>query len=79
MIEQIKNAPIQAMKNRKLLEQNKQCGCYSCLAVFETNLVQKWTDQSQTALCPFCECDSVIIETDKSVLEAAKNYWFKAV
>ncbi len=76
MIDQIKNAPIQSMKNRKLLETTKECGCYSCLEVFDPKLIQQWTDQSQTAICPFCGIDSIIIETDKKVLEAAKKYWF---
>lgn len=76
MMEQIKNAPIQSMKNRKLLEATNECGCYSCLKIFETKLIKNWTDQNQTAICPFCGTDSVIVETDAGVLESIKKYWF---
>lgn len=76
MIEQIKNAPIQSMKNRKILEQHDQCGCYSCLKVFETKLIQSWTDQNQTALCPFCHIDAIVSNPDIEYLKKAKEYWF---
>lgn len=74
----IKNAPIQSMKNRKTLEQHNQCGCYSCLKVFETTLIKNWTDQNQTALCPFCHTDSVVPIVDIEYLQKAKDYWFKS-
>jgi hypothetical protein len=71
----IENAPIQSLRNRKTLEQHSQCGCYACLKVFETKLITKWTDQNQTALCPFCECDCIVLETKPEILKSINYYW----
>jgi len=36
------------------------CVCYYCLKTFKKAKIQKWVDQGETALCPFCSIDAVI-------------------
>lgn len=66
-------APFQAMKNRKNLKGS--CGCFKCLEIFDVNEIKEWTDNDQTAICPKCNADSVLPETDN--LEAINKHWFK--
>lgn len=50
--------------NKKSIKnKNHACGCFSCLQTFDSSLITKTCDNNQTALCPFCEIDSVIHET----------------
>lgn len=37
-----------------------ECGCFSCLKVFDPRIIKAWTDEGETALCPFCGVDSVL-------------------
>jgi len=52
-----------SMNNREALENDKQCGCYHCIAIFSPQEVIEWTDEGETALCPHCEVDSIIGES----------------
>ena len=79
MSDDIKNAPMQAMKNRKSLQGSDLCGCYHCIKTFKPDSITKWTDQNQTALCPFCEVDSVVPFNDVDKLSQANKYWFKEI
>ena len=46
--------------NRKQLEKDKTCGCCFCLSIFSPSEIEDWTDGGKTAICPFCDVDSVI-------------------
>jgi len=64
-----------AMRNKnKLNLHGKKVGCFHCLKIFESKEIVSYTDQGETALCPFCEVDAVIPDTDN--LEEIKKYWF---
>ena len=63
-------------KNKVLLFKYENVGCYYCTEVFSPNMIKKWVDDGQTALCPFCETDSVIPEIDKTKLKHYHKIWF---
>ena len=59
--------------HRKRLLQDRKCGCFDCLKIFE--------DVGGTAICPYCGIDSVIGEHSgypitREFLEQMHQYWF---
>lgn len=60
----------------------RRCGCFYCLRVFDPSEIEKWIeDEADTALCPYCEIDSVIGESagyplTRAFLEEMNRYWF---
>lgn len=48
--------------NRTQLRKSDMCGCFQCGEIFKPShlLSEDWTDDGETALCPFCGMDSVI-------------------
>lgn len=69
-----------ALKNRKALEESASAGCYQCLAVIPTQDVADWTDWGQTGLCPMCGCDCLIADShgvplDEEHLKKIHDYW----
>ncbi len=75
MIDLIKSAPMQAMRNRRKL--GASCGCYKCLAVFPTSEIREWTDGGETAICPKCSADTILDNTEVEILKAAQKFWFQ--
>ena len=70
--------------NKLALLNDKICGCFYCLEIFNPNKIKDWIEDTKgTALCPFCGIDSVIGEScgypiTKEFLEKMKQYWFKS-
>jgi hypothetical protein len=69
--------------NRKQLEKDQMCGCFYCLEIFHSTEIKKWIglDYNDTALCPYCEIDSVIGESSGfpitiEFLEEMCEKWF---
>lgn len=57
------------------------CGCFHCLETFEFDLIRQWTDNNNTALCPFCSIDAVIgsasgYPIDANFLGVMQTRWF---
>ena len=48
-------------RNRWALEQSTVAGCYSCGKIFHPSEIVDWTDEGQTALCPYCGIDSLVL------------------
>lgn len=46
--------------NREAIKAAEICGCASCLRVFPARLVDAWTDDGETALCPYCGLDALV-------------------
>ena len=70
-----------AMHNKNELEKATLCGCFYCLALFNPQEIKEWTDNGDTAICPFCNVDAVLSETsevhlDKETLNKLNTYWF---
>lgn len=73
--------PLLAIRNRQAVEESETCGCYCCSAIFSKLDIAEWTDNNQTAICPFCGTDAVLAQTsgislDKEALEKIGRYWF---
>lgn len=73
-------------RNRDSVQGTRQCGCFHCLRTFEASAVANWVPQADgvevTALCPFCDIDSVLpardgTEVDADMLRAMHAYWFE--
>jgi len=73
----IENLSKFAIKNKQDVVNSTLCSCYYCLKVFDSNEVTKWIDNSETAICPYCQIDSVVpFELRMDFLEKANEYWF---
>ena len=78
---EIRHATKYAFKNRQTLANSDHCGCYFCLKIFNPTEIKEWTDEGETALCPFCEVDAILAnEADckisKEFLQTLHDYWF---
>jgi hypothetical protein len=71
--------------NMASLKKDDLCGCFYCLKIFNPNEITEWTDEDEesykTALCPYCEIDSVIGKSSgypitEDFLGAMKEHWF---
>lgn len=69
------------------LEQDKICGCFFCKKIFQPSEIKEWiiadtpVDWRGTAVCPYCDVDSVIGESSgypitRKFLFAMNKYWF---
>jgi len=77
LVELYKNAK----DNKDKLIHSTECGCYHCKKIFDPNEIKEWTDNGNTALCPYCGIDSVTTKTDSymitlEVLEVLYKYYF---
>ena len=67
-------------RNRGVLSTASQCGCFYCKKMFTPSEITEWTDDDETALCPYCSIDSVIPDIDKALnvelLEAMNRKYF---
>lgn len=70
--------------NEEELNNSKKCGCFYCLRIYDPKKIKEWVDEKngkKTALCPFCEIDSVIAESNEyelndELLKYMNDYWF---
>ena len=70
-----------AMKNRKDIETAGNAGCFSCLKIFSASDIKEYTDKDETAICPYCQVDSLVPDYSENPLNydflmKAKKYWF---
>ena len=78
------SAHVHSQRNKKELMHSKKCGCFYCLQTFEPEEIKLWIDDSETALCPFCQIDSVIGDASgysitKEFLKTMEAYWFSPI
>jgi Zn finger protein HypA/HybF involved in hydrogenase expression len=78
----IEEASRHSIYNKRKLEKSTECACYHCLKVFKPDEVTSWIDDGRTALCPYCNSDSVLGDAsdyvlDKETLEKLNKYWFE--
>ncbi|WP_412766081.1 cytoplasmic protein [Shouchella miscanthi] len=68
-------------RHRAELEQDRVCGCFFCIKVFDPKEIYEWIDDNQTAICPYCGVDSVIGESSgfpitELFLKRLNDDWF---
>ncbi|MBQ8235998.1 MAG: helix-turn-helix transcriptional regulator [Clostridia bacterium] len=71
-------------RNRKALHNSQKCGCFYCLNIFSPKEIDRWIDDDETALCPYCQIDSVIGDASgysitEAFLKEMNAYWFSSV
>lgn len=69
------------MKNKNIISQSNKVGCYHCCKTFNYSDIKNFTDNDQTALCPFCSVDCIIADSQgvnisEEFLIKAKKFWF---
>lgn len=68
--------------HKEQILKDEKCGCFFCLRIFNPNEIVDWIeDEKGTAICPYCDIDSVIGESSgypitKEFLKKMKEYWF---
>lgn len=72
-----------SFNNMDNLKASQKCGCFYCLSIFRSDEIEEYIDDKPygTAVCPYCDIDSVIGENSgylitKEFLESMKKYWF---
>lgn len=72
-------AALYAIKNWKLIQESQTAGCYSCLKIIPVSEIKRTTDKGQTAICPLCDCDTLIpdslTELNNEYLKEVREYW----
>jgi hypothetical protein len=78
----LKDAHIASMNHGEELKRPQACGCYYCLTLFNTtDIVDTCQDETETALCPYCYIDTVLVKSSgfpltKEFLQAMRERWF---
>jgi hypothetical protein len=72
--------------NKNELERDSICGCFYCIRIFKPSEIKEWVPEEEdgeecTALCPYCEIDSVIGKSSgypitKEFLKEMNRVWF---
>ena len=68
--------------HKEQILKDEKCGCFFCLRIFNPNEIVDWIeDEKGTAICPYCDIDSVIGESSgypitKEFLKKMKEYYF---
>ncbi len=72
-----------SFQNRRILEKSKKCACFFCNNIFSPAEIEEWCHDrdGDTAVCPYCEIDSVIGDaagyplTEDFIIQM-NLYWF---
>lgn len=87
-IQDVEKAHWYSNNHKAQLQNDKKCGCFYCLTIFDPKEIEEWLeddnpcDKYGTAVCPYCNIDSVIGESSgfpitPEFLKAMKDYWFR--
>ncbi len=81
-----KSAHSYSSHHRKQIFESELCGCFHCLKIFTPNIIDEWIDENdddvgQTAMCPYCDIDSVVgsasgVPITKEFLGGMNQVWF---
>jgi len=81
-VEELKEIHLLSIYNRrKIKKKNHACACFHCQQKFDSSMIIDWCDAGRTAICPFCNVDSVLFENAKfsisdSMLNQMHRSWF---
>ena len=65
---------LQSAFNRSFVEKSERCGCFHCGSIFSGDQIENWmseVDGDDTALCPYCGMDAIIVGTEEFPLSTA--------
>lgn len=70
--------------HREEIGGSELCGCFYCLRTFPPAAIVEWVDEpqgGQTAVCPYCQIDSVLgsasgFPLTRAFLAAMCDHWF---
>lgn len=70
-----------SMKNKNVLQQSQQVGCYHCCKIFDSKEINYYTDNEETGVCPYCKIDCLVgdkcgFSLDEEILKKANKFWF---
>jgi hypothetical protein len=74
-IEQLSNLHKQSIHNKALIN-GKIVSCFYCMRTFTSQMVIKYVDENDTAICPFCGIDSVLPVDHYPLQEAMHKFYF---
>ncbi len=79
--DRLKDAHLHTANNREEIEHSQYCGCIYCERIYQAEDIDDYIDNGQTALCPYCDCDSVIgdgsgIELNEKLLDKLNKKYF---
>ena len=77
----LKDAHLHTASNATEFEEAKECGCICCRRIFSADEVEDFAEHGETAICPYCGCDSVIADSSginltKELLSALNKKYF---
>ena len=67
--------------NKEKIMHSSKCYCFYCKKEMEAKEINKYIDNDSTALCPYCEIDSIIPDSideniDSLIIDELNKYWF---
>ncbi len=68
------SAHLSSFRNRKRIMKSAQVGCFYCETVFSPAEIKEWTDTNETAICPKCGIDSLLVMGESFKDDAGKKY-----
>lgn len=60
--DKLKDAHLHTANNATEIEEAKECGCICCQRIFAADEVEDFAEHGETAICPYCGCDSLIAD-----------------
>jgi len=71
-----------ATKNKSIIKNVSECGCFYCLKIFDGVEVTEYMSEEKVALCPYCSVDAVLVSSDfftvdKALLKAMHAKYFQ--
>jgi len=76
---EVKDACNLALHNRNDIEDDTDCGCYFCIRMFKGRDIEAWADGGNTAICPHCDIDAVIVNPTQEYLKEACEMFFSGL
>ena len=68
-----------SFENEELVKKSNTCGCFYCGRIFNSTEVIDWCEDTnaRTAICPYCNIDSVLQESHDGSYDLNKDLLFE--
>ena len=78
---ELRDAHAHCSRHRLEIESSELCGCFYCGKMFLPSEITHWIDNDQTAMCPYCDIDSVLgsasgLPISKEFFDRMNEVWF---